>query len=341
MLQFLRKREMIPMVTLHHFTDPLWLTKMGGWENEKTPIRFVRYARKVVEELKDYVDLWCPINEPNVYMYSGYVEGIFPPGKKDLKSGFRVLSNLVKGHARAYDAIHEIQPQASVGISIHYRSLQPDRNWFPLDKCIARMQSRFFNDAFPHAIAGGRLNFLFVHEDIPEAYDKMDFLGLQYYTRDLVKFSLNTKSFLSKRHFPKGVDISPTGFIANVPEGMFEALKWAKTFNKPIYITENGVEDLTDKIKPRFIIEHILQVWRAVNFNYPIKGYYYWTLVDNFEWERGWTQPFGLWGLNTKTQERVHRKSVDVYAAICRENGISSKMVYQHSPEIFGKIFPG
>ncbi|MFN8403985.1 MAG: family 1 glycosylhydrolase [Anaerolineales bacterium] len=82
----------------------------------------------------------------------------------------------------------------------------------------------------------------------------------------------------------------------------------------PIYITENGVEDAEDKMRPRYIAQHIHQVWRAVNFNFPVKGYFYWSLVDNFEWERGWAQRFRLWGLDVETQKRIKRPSVDLYA---------------------------
>lgn len=122
---------------------------------------------------------------------------------------------------------------------------------------------------------------------------------------------------------------------------MFEALKWADHFKLPIIVTENGVEDADDHLRPRYTIQHIHQVWRAVNFNYPIKGYFHWSLVDNFEWERGWTQRFGLWGLDPETQVRTRRTSVDVYADICQRNGIASEMVEKYAPEVFSALFPG
>ncbi|HTX80253.1 MAG TPA: family 1 glycosylhydrolase, partial [Longilinea sp.] len=106
-------------------------------------------------------------------------------------------------------------------------------------------------------------------------------------------------------------------------------------------VAENGIEDENDRIRPRFLAQHVHQMWRAVNFNWPVKGYFHWTLVDNFEWARGWTQRFGLWGLDVATQARLKRKSADLYAAICKENGISSEVVQRYAPEIFGKLFPG
>ena len=136
--------------------------------------------------------------------------------------------------------------------------------------------------------------------------------------------------------------MSDTNFIANIPEGIFNSIKWIeRTYpNLPIIITENGVEDSDDHMRPRYLAQHLHQVWRAVNFNWQVKGYFHWSLVDNFEWERGWTQRFGLWGLDIDTQKRIRRPSVDLYAEICKENGISSEMVQKYCPEAFDKIFP-
>lgn len=340
MLSGLRDRGLTPMVTLHHFTDPLWLVAEGGWENSETPHMFEVYVRRVVSALKDYASLWCTINEPNVYMHGGYVEGAFPPGVENLNIGFNVMANMLRGHARAYHAIHEIQLQARVGVAINYRSLTPDRSWLPLDKWTARVISHLFNDAFPSALMNGKLNFIYKRESIPEAVGTQDFFGLNYYTRDLVKFKFSPEDYFHERSFPPGKVVSETGFIANVPEGLYEGIRWARQFKVPIMITENGVEDTTDTMRPRYLVEHLHQIWRAINFNWPVKGYFHWTLVDNFEWERGWTQRFGLWELDTKTQKRTRRKSVDLYEAICTQNGISLDIVHEYAPESLSILFP-
>ena len=112
-------------------------------------------------------------------------------------------------------------------------------------------------------------------------------------------------------------------------------------FKLPIYVTENGVEDAEDNFRPRYLIQHIHQLWRAVNYNWPIRGYFHWSLVDNFEWERGWTQRFGLWELDLKTQARTKRKSAELYEAICRENALTSIQVQGFAPEISEQLFPG
>jgi beta-glucosidase len=122
---------------------------------------------------------------------------------------------------------------------------------------------------------------------------------------------------------------------------MFEALKWGLAFKLPIIVTENGIEDEDDSVRPSYLVQHLHQIWRAVNFNWPVKGYFHWSLVDNFEWERGWTQRFGLWELDVETQARRRRPSADLYAAICRENGISSDIVQKYAPRAFEQLFPG
>jgi beta-glucosidase len=165
---------------------------------------------------------------------------------------------------------------------------------------------------------------------------------LNYYTRELITFDLlKPGEMFVSRHHPEGAELSDTGYIANVPEGMFEALKWAQSFDLPIIITENGIEDADDDLRPRYLLEHVHQVWRAINFNYPIKGYFHWTLVDNFEWERGWTQRFGLWNLDIETQARSKRRSADLYAEICQENAVSSAMVAKYAPDLLKTMFPG
>jgi len=342
MARHLITRGLTPLVTLHHFTDPIWLSEKGGWENEETPALFAVYAQKVAEALKEYVNLWVTINEPNVYVWGGYLGGGFPPGNNSLKTAFQVLANLLRGHTAAYRAIHKVQTTARVGVANHFRGFEPARSWFPPDGWMAKVLHNNFNSVFPGALADGRFRFAFRTLTIPEAAGAQDFFGLNYYTSEQVAFAPFAKDdFFTKRFYPPGADLSPTGYLANQPEAFFKAMRWAARFKKPILITENGVEDSGDLIRPRYLLQHIHQVWRAVNYNWPIKGYFHWSLVDNFEWERGWSQRFGLWGLDLETQTRIRRKSVDLYAAICKENSISSEITAKFAPDIFSKLFPG
>jgi len=342
MIQGMRDLGLEPMLTLHHFSDPLWIYEKGGWENPETVHQFATFVHFAVDALKDLVNKWITINEPAVYTIGSYLNGGFPPGKNDLGSAYNVLSNLVKGHAAAYHIIHQLQPDAQVGIAKQYRALTPARSWFPPDRWISRFSSRNFNDAFMQPIIDGTFKFSFRKEKIEKAIDTQDFVGVNYYSQDQIKFKpFAFKDVFQERHFHPQAQLSETGFIANIPEGMHAALKWAHQFDLPIYITENGVEDAADRMRPSYLLEHLRKVWDAANRNWQVKGYFHWSQVDNFEWERGWSQRFGLWGLDPETQARTRRKSAELYAAICKQNGISSDAVRAYAPDMLKKLFPG
>jgi beta-glucosidase len=338
-LRGLQERGIMPMITLHHFTDPLWISESGGWENEETVKHFEKFVRKAVETFKDYVSYWTTINEPNLYAFGGYLLGNFPPGQKSLPTTLRVMANLVRGHAAAYHAIHEIQPTARVGIAHHYRGIMPAKSWSPLDRLFTSLMNSLSNEAIPQSLAKGVFRTPLGNQRIPQAKGTQDYIGINYYTIDIVGFSPSQPGFL-RRGFRPGSTVSKTGFLANEPEGMFDAIRWARQFGKPILITENGIEDADDSLRPAYLAQHIHQMWRAVNFNYPVKGYFHWSLVDNFEWERGWSQRFGLWALDEQTQGRRKRPSADLYGEICQENGLSSEMVARYAPQIFNLLFP-
>ncbi len=347
MLRGLRERGMTALVTLHHFTDPLWLTEpsagLHGWETEDVVPLFEKYVRKTVEALKEYVNLWVTINEPNVYALGGYANGAFPPGINDLKFAIKVEANLLRGHAAAYHAIHEVQPEARVGYALHYRPMVAKHAWSPLDALMRNIRHAGINMAFPSAISTGVMKTPIGKAAIPEAKGTQDYLGINYYSADTISFNIrNRKELFTHSDYPEGGDFSDNRFLANLPEGLFETMKWAvRTYpNLPLIISENGVEDADDRMRPRYLAQHVHQIWRGVNFNWPVRGYFHWSLVDNFEWDRGWTQRFGLWGLELETQKRIRRPSVGLYAEICKENGLSSEMVQKYCPEVFGKLFP-
>lgn len=343
MLRGLRERGMTPLVTLHHFSDPIWFFERNGWEQEEAVGLFEKFVRKTVEALKEYCTLWCTINEPNVYALSGYVVGAFPNQRRGLKVAMQVMANMLRAHAAAYRAIHQIQRESRVGYAHHHRPMIARHAWSPLDAVVRMIRYQGVNMAFPSGIRTGVMRTPVASFRIPEAKGTQDYLGLNYYSVDTVRFHPGKpRELFTHSEYPEDADLSEHRFIANVPTGLFETIKWATRAHPdlPIIITENGVNDSQDELRRRYLAQHIHQVWRAVNFNWPVKGYFHWTLVDNFEWERGWTQRFGLWGLDTQTQKRIKRPSADLYAEICQENGLSSEMVQKYCPEVFDKLFP-
>ena len=340
MLIGLQERKLIPMITLHHFSEPLWVAEMGGWENEVTIELFAAFVRRAVKALMPYCRLWVTINEPNVFAFGAYVEGIFPPGKKDSKTAFLVLEHMILAHARAYHVIHDVQPEARVGIAINYRGFKPASS-LPGDRWMAGFHHRLFNDLFPCALQTGEFRAVFNKHKIPQAARTQDFLGVNYYTSELVRLNLFAPGqFFSRRFFPSDALLSESGFIAHDPEGMIECVKWGHQFGVPMIITENGVDDSEDHLRPQYLLEHLHALWRVINDNYAVEGYFHWTLTDNFEWERGWSQKFGLWALDRETQARVRRPSADLYAEICRTNGISTEMVAKFAPQAMTNLFP-
>ena len=335
-------RGIQPMVTLQHFTLPLWLAENGGWENDEIPGLFETFVQRTVTALKQYNTAWITINEPNVVIYSSYIDGLFPPGKKeDIAAAWHAVLNIIRSHALAYHAIHEIQPKAQVGMAHQYHGFIPARKYSPLDALIARVNHQSFNNVFPLALTNGRVRFLHKRTRLPHAAGTQDFFGLNYYTCEMVSFRPAPKNLFQKRWFPPEAEPSPFQFNASYPPGMFTALEWANTCGLPIHITENGIEDSQDDFRRKYLLTHLHQLWQALNHNIPVRSYYHWSLIDNFEWERGWDMQFGLWTFDRETQVRTPRPSAALYAAICQQNAISHELVEAYAPAVLPKLFPG
>ncbi len=201
-IQLLLKKGIRPLVTLHHFVNPDWLMKMGGWENPDVADRFTRYVRYVVDGLADIVDEWVTINEPFVYVVHGYAYGIWPPGKKEPFTGFKALKNMIHAHIKAYKVIHQIYKDrdlpVKVGIAHHMRNFDPFNSRNPLDRMAVRLANRLNNNLVLEAILNGRLLYPLGIGQPWGSGPFCDFIGLNYYSRDLVKFSLNPKDTFIK-----------------------------------------------------------------------------------------------------------------------------------------------
>jgi len=334
-------RGLIPIVTLHHFTTPRWLADQGGWANPSIVHRFARFARKMARSFRGLVGAWVTINEPNVLAVMAYLRGEFPPGMRSLRATVGVLENLTQAHAAAYRELKAADPASLVGCAHHYRGMLPFRPRRPLDRWAARIRSRLFNDLIPGALHDGWFRFPGRTRRL-DGQGTQDFLGLNYYTQELVAFDLRRPNELFGRGlFPPDADVSGSGFLANEPAGLWAALRWAHRFQLPIYILENGIDDAADRIRPRYLALHLRELWRAANFNWKLRGYFHWSIVDNFEWSQGWQQQFGLWELDPVTQERRKRPSAELYADICQHNGLSSEAVARYAPEVLERLYPG
>lgn len=309
-LQALKKSGMKVMLTLHHFTNPLWFAEMGGWESVNSPYYFERFVKKIVPELKDYVDLWVTINEPGVVVFMGYLNGIWPPNKKSKLTSFKVYWNIARAHKKAYRVIHEVVPRAQVGIannlssfdSFHHHSLMEELAVWGLD---------IINNHLFYQMTGKNTH---------------DFLGINYYFNQYISFN-------DQSRLPSLVDISVTKKdISDLgweiyPEGIFDILMDFSDYHLPMYITENGLASTNDDRRVRFLISYLKEIYHAIQTGANVKGYFHWSLLDNFEWADGFEPRFGLIEVNYKTQKRTPRASAEVYAQIIKHNGIEHKLL--------------
>jgi len=349
MLTDLRNRHIKPIVTLHHFTEPLWFADLGGFAHEDNLRFFVRYVTHAIQGLKDLCDFWITINEPNVYAVQAYVLGLYPPGEHNLVRALHVLRNLMQAHVEAFYAICDLQPEAQIGYCLDYRLFDPTNALSPLDRSGARLHETFFSWATLQAGETGRFTFPLnmLIAPIAHAAGARDYHGVNYYTREMVHFDPTMPSEMFGRRFKLAGSVYNDPGLDNdygeiYPPGLYRVLKsvYQRTRgNKPLYITENGFSDAFDDRRPRAILEHLAMVHRAIGDGIPVQGYLHWSLVDNFEWTDGWGVRFGLIEVDPLTQERIARRSAGLFGAICRANAITEAIVECYAPGAMDVVF--
>ena len=342
MVEALRQRGIEPMVTLHHFTTPRWLAEQGGWERPETVARFARFVVRVVEALGPTCDLWCTINEPNVYAYQGYLAAAWSPGASEWGTAMTVMRHLLLGHAAAYRAIHEVQPEARVGFAHNMQIFDPARPRSPLDRFVTSIIDRAYNQAILSSLKRSVWTPPLGFGLALKLRGTLDWIGLNYYTRELVAFDrTRSEALFSRRLHGDDAEMLDGGYGELYPQGMMRCLERLAQLDLPIYITENGIPDDDDDQRPRHLLTHLHQLWHAIQRCYPVMGYYHWTLVDNFEWAEGWTLRFGLIALDPETQVRTPRRSAFLYATIIRANAITPQAIDAYAPELRPELLPG
>jgi beta-glucosidase len=324
----LRAAGIEPMVTLHHFTLPKWVAAKKGFETLDTQDAFVAFTRRVATELGATVDVWCPFNEINVYAAEGYLEGIWPPGvKDDTALQVKVMTNMLKAHAKAAAALREVDTvdadgdgQATVITTAHHVRIFQPASHSVLDTAIAGLTDDVVNEAVPRALKTGRIRFsvpgtVEVDETVDGLAGSIDLLGLNYYTRDIVRADLGSAA-LSHTYFKGGRPTNDLGWDL-YPDGLYLMLKRFSSYGWPIAITENGTADANDTIRTQYLAQHIAAIERAVDEGVDVRGYYHWSLMDNFEWAEGFAARFGLFRVDFEgTRDRTPTSAVDAFKTI-------------------------
>lgn len=301
-----------PMITLHHFTHPVWFEKKGGFEKQENNAYFVRFCTVVFNALQDKVPFWCTINEPNTYAFQSYFTGMFAPGVKNIQRAVIVLKNMLDAHVQVYHTLKKIDSHAQVGIAYNITQFKPYRRWDPLLRIVCALAEHCFNTLALQFLTNGEMVYTIpcvfnVSHTNKNAPTSLDFFGLNYYSYIKLDWQLDAKNPLVPRYTNNEImtDLPYPIF----PEGFYDAIQKVSCLNVPIYITENGIADAVDDRRELFIKRYLYVLSHAIKNGYDIRGYFYWSLMDNFEWCEGFQPRFGLYQVDYRSQKRMLRPS--------------------------------
>ncbi len=294
LIRSLRKRGIEPFVTLWHWTIPVWLARRGSITAPDFPERFRLYTEKITESLGSDVTYWITLNEPDVVSSHAYLKGAWPPQKKCPRLFLKAIRNLIRAHRLAYSEIKAAYPSAQIGIAKHQISFEMARPTV-VNRILKSVADSCWNLSFLDRIR-----------------DYQDFIGLNHYNRNVIEGGLNKNP--NERQTDFGWEFCP--------ESIHQALMELKRYGKPIFITENGIADASDTMRQEFIPRALAAVHHAIAEGTDVRGYFYWSLLDNFEWDKGFWPRFGLVAIDRATQARTIRDSARIYANIAETNSL-------------------
>jgi len=324
LLAYMKGKGISPLLTLHHFTNPMWFEKMGGFANPSNIPVFLGFVEYAVGRFGDLVNEYVTINEPNVFAVQGYHNGAFPPGIRSMRTALRVQSVMASCHILAYDLIHKLRRQAGhtntkVGFAHHARVFQPKSKGNPLHSLCAKLVKLMFQGALARACLLGLFAFPVKPYGGVKPGEYADFLGLNYYTRSSVSSLADGVG--------EGVAVNDLGWEI-YPQGIADcARELHGLLERPIYVTENGTCDNTDAFRSRYIYEHLKAL---VESSLPVERYYHWSFTDNFEWCEGEKARFGLVHVDYETQRRTVKKSGRFFSAIIENRGVTEQMYQEY-----------
>lgn len=292
MIKSLRDRGIEPFVTLWHWTIPTWFRDRGAWLNVDAPRYFSDYVNKIVSTFPE-VKYWITLNEPEVYARQSFLAGDWPPQERSFGKYFMVVNNLASAHNYISYAMKQIRPAAAIGIAHNAVYLEP-------------LPANFINKG-----AAWLINWWMNRYLLNRISKNMDFIGINYYFRSRVNFT----PYLSQPTQSRAQ--SDLGWQL-YPEGIYHVLKDAKRYRKPIFITEHGLADARDQQREWYVTESLKYMQKAIQEGVDLRGYFHWSLLDNFEWDKGFWPRFGLVEVDFKTLERKVRPSAKKLAELIK-----------------------
>lgn len=320
-LSALRERGIRPLVTIHHFSEPMWFAEKGGFARRENLPDFLELVRLVAERLGDLASEYITINEPNVYALNGYAWGDWPPGRKSYPAAFAVLENMAWCHIVAYQMIHGIRKKMGytdtmVGVANHLRAFDPKNPRSPKDRACAHASQWLFQEVVTRAMTLGEFGFPLRNWDRLPHGEYADFHGLNYYTRSTVSGLADGVRENSPRN-DLDWEIYPQGLV-RCGEMLQNILK------RPIWVTENGTCDNDDRFRARYLYDH----WKVMaESDLPFERYYHWCFCDNFEWLEGNSARFGLVHVDYEHgRNRTVKRSGQFFARAAAAGGVTEEL---------------
>ena len=338
-VETVRAHGLVPMVTLHHFTLPAWLADRGGWRAPETPARFERYVRRVVAEIGSGVDWFCTINEPGVVAFGGYLGALgFPPGTRDVASWKEAIRGLVEGHRRAREAVRELRPTARAGATHSMQEWEADPGGRPVMEYLRRMNEDVFLEACADDDFIGVQTYTRVRVRLPAVLGPLARLALAIPATESTLVPLTVRretrqASVQAAGSPRGRGsagvaaalgqdgerLTQMGYEFR-PQAIAATVRRAAALHpgKPIVVTEHGIATADDRERVAFIRQGLAALHAAMADGVPLRGYVHWSLLDNFEWARGYEMTFGLVAVDRATQARTVRPSAYLLGQIAR-----------------------
>ncbi len=323
----------------------------AGWLDAATVSELAKYAAYVAWKFGDQVDFWAPINEPIVIAVSGYanipgvIGGNFPPGAFTFSGALLTILNEVAGQAAAYDAVKLWDTadadgdgaNAVVGMVHNMVAFVPQRSNKPEDVAAAQHADYIYNRVWLNATILGDVDanvdgVIGAGEHHPEYVGRADFVGVNYYLRGKATAVGQISPLLPLFDFIPTIShlncpssCSDLGWEIH-PQGLGEVLTTAAGYGLPLYVTENGIADATDELRPKYLVNHLEVVEQAIANGLDIRGYFAWSLMDNFEWALGLDPKFGFFKYDPVKQKRTMRRSGQTYARIIKKNTVPQQL---------------